>query len=145
MQFRIATDRRDQLQRATNILLLDESFLVSGERREQGVAVLIKDGYGFLRCVEREARLFFHFNEILDVDRGVVLDDEVEFTVIQDQSSFSNNRQSAIRIKHLPQGTVQFETPLEQNLKGYIYKEALHGYSPRSPSKSQVFYKLLFS
>lgn len=31
VQFKIATDRRDQLQRATNISLLEESFNVSGE------------------------------------------------------------------------------------------------------------------
>lgn len=35
VQFNIATDRRDKLQHATNIDLLDESFLVSGEIREQ--------------------------------------------------------------------------------------------------------------
>ncbi|XP_023214155.1 cold shock domain-containing protein E1-like, partial [Centruroides sculpturatus] len=35
VQFNIATDRRDKLQHATNIDLLDESFLVSGEMREQ--------------------------------------------------------------------------------------------------------------
>lgn len=32
VQFQVATDRRDQLKRATNISLLDESFNVSGER-----------------------------------------------------------------------------------------------------------------
>ncbi|XP_049798939.1 LOW QUALITY PROTEIN: cold shock domain-containing protein E1-like, partial [Schistocerca nitens] len=102
VQFQIATDRRDQLQRATNISLLDESFVVSGERREQGVVASLKDGFGFLRCVERDARLFIHFNEVLDVDREICINDEVEFTVSQEQSSFSNVRQSAIRVKHLP-------------------------------------------
>lgn len=34
VQFQVATDRRDQLKRATNISLLDESFNVSGERSE---------------------------------------------------------------------------------------------------------------
>lgn len=56
--------------------------------------------------MEREARLFFHFNEILDVNRTSELQvgDEFEFTVIQDPSSSYNsghkeNRQSAIRMK----------------------------------------------
>ena len=83
VQFQIATDRRDQLRRATSIALLDESFVVSGERREQGVIAVLKVGFGFLRCVERDARLFFHFNEVLDVDREICVGDEVEFTVIQ--------------------------------------------------------------
>lgn len=83
VQFRIATDRRDQLQRATNISLLPESFVVSGEKREQGIVVALKEGFGFLRCVEREPRLYFNFSEVLDVDREIALNDEVEFTVVQ--------------------------------------------------------------
>lgn len=90
---------------------------VSGEKREQGAVASVKEGFGFLKCVERDAKLFFHFNEILDVDRttDVQAGDEFEFTVIQDQTtsssmySPSNNRQSAIRMKWLPPGTVQFE------------------------------------
>ena len=83
VQFRIATDRRDQLQRATNISLLEESFLVSGERREQGVVSSVKDGFGFIKCADRDLRVFFHFNEVLDVDREVQANDEVEFTIVQ--------------------------------------------------------------
>ncbi|GAB0089860.1 hypothetical protein DMENIID0001_044780 [Sergentomyia squamirostris] len=50
--------------------------------------------------------------------REICLGDEVEFTMIQDpNSSFANTRQSAIRIKHLPEGTVQFETLIESNLE----------------------------
>lgn len=63
--------------------MLPESFNVSGEKREQGTVVALKDGFGFLRCVEREPRLFFHFSEVLDVDRKLCVNDEVEFTVIQ--------------------------------------------------------------
>lgn len=66
VQFLLATDRRDQLQRATAISLLDETFEVSGERREQGMVAALKDGFGFLRCVDRNVRLFFHFTEVLD-------------------------------------------------------------------------------
>jgi len=138
VQFQVATDRRDQLRRATSISLLDESFLVSGERREQGVVAALKEGFGFLRCTERDTRLFFHFNEVLDVDHEISVGDEVEFTVVQDQSSFSNSRQSAIRIKHLPPGTVQFETITEKNVSGVVGKEAPPppgGWGSRSPTK----------
>lgn len=62
---------------------MPESFLVSGERREQGIVISLKEGFGFLRCVDREPSIFFHFNEVLDVDREITVNDEVEFTVVQ--------------------------------------------------------------
>ncbi|XP_054273916.1 cold shock domain-containing protein E1 isoform X2 [Macrosteles quadrilineatus] len=140
VQFRIATDRRDQLQRATTISLLPESFVVSGEKREQGVVVALKEGFGFLRCVEREPRLYFHFNEVLDIDREIALNDEVEFTVVQEPNSSStygsNSRQSAVRIKHLPPGTVKFETLVEEGLSGVVTKEPPSSWGSRSPTKN---------
>ena len=34
IEFNIATDRRDELQRATNIILIEDTFKVNGEKRE---------------------------------------------------------------------------------------------------------------
>lgn len=133
VQFLLATDRRDQLQRATCISLLDETFRLSGERREQGVVAQLKEGFGFIRCVERSVRLFFHFTEVLDTGREVCVGDGIEFTCVQDPtSSFSNPRLSAIRIKHLPEGTVKFEILIENDVEGVVTREA-----PKSPVKSQ--------
>ena len=42
IKFVIAVDRRDKLRRATKIELLDESFQVSDERREQGTVHSIR-------------------------------------------------------------------------------------------------------
>ncbi|XP_012279281.1 cold shock domain-containing protein E1 [Orussus abietinus] len=147
VQFRIATDTRDQLKRATEISLLPESFTVSGERREQGIIATLKDGFGFIRCVDRDTRLFFHFNEVLDVDREISVNDEVEFTVVQDpSSSFSNTRQSAIRLKHLPSGTVQFETVIDANIEGNVIQEVsgmepgLLGYFKYGQPKNIIFF-----
>lgn len=75
----MATDRRDQLKRATNISLLDESFHVSGERRERGVVFMLKDGFGFIKCVERESLVFFHFAEVLLAGQPLNIGDEVYF------------------------------------------------------------------
>lgn len=138
VQFHIATDRRDGLQRATGITLLPESFIVSGERREQGAIAALKEGYGFIKCAERDVRLFFHYSEVLDVDTELTAGTEVEFTVIQDpQSSYANQRNSAIRIKILAAGTVQFETMLERGISGVVAKEASSAWSSRpSPSKT---------
>ncbi|KAJ8687739.1 hypothetical protein QAD02_023533 [Eretmocerus hayati] len=148
VQFRIATDTRDQLRRATEISLLPESFDVSGEKREQGVIASLKEGFGFIRCVDRDTRLFFHFNEVLDVDREISVGDEVEFTVVQDSSSgsFSMSRQSAIRLKHLPMGTVQFETITESDLTGTVVQEisgnepGLIGYLKDDEEKTIIFF-----
>ncbi|XP_050560096.1 cold shock domain-containing protein E1 isoform X1 [Spodoptera frugiperda] len=137
VQFQVATDRRDQLKRATNISLLDESFNVSGERREQGVVCSLRDGFGFIRCVEREHTMFFHFAEVLRLGQELSVGDEVEFTV-DPLSTFSNmnNRQSGIRIKHLPPGTVKFETLIEHGARGVVTKEAqLYPSSTSSPSR----------
>ena len=43
----------------------------------------LKDGFGFITCAEREARMFFHFSEMLEPDTEIKCGDEVEFTVIQ--------------------------------------------------------------
>ncbi|XP_017486905.1 PREDICTED: cold shock domain-containing protein E1 [Rhagoletis zephyria] len=133
VQFLLATDRRDQLQRATSISLLDETFKVSGEKREQGVVASLKEGFGFLRCVERNLRLFFHFTEVLDTSREIAVNDEVEFTVVQEPGvPYNTSRLHAIRIKHLPPNTVQFEMLMASNIEGSVTREA-----PKSPVKSQ--------
>jgi cold shock CspA family protein len=81
VQFLLATDRRDQLQRATCISLLDETFQLSGEKREQGVVAQLKEGFGFIRCVERSVRLFFHFTEVLDTVSFSIYSNNRHFTI----------------------------------------------------------------
>lgn len=78
VQFQVATDRRDQLKRATNISLLDESFNVSGERRERGIITSLKDGYGFIEAAERDSLLYFHFTEVLSFGQSLSTNDEVK-------------------------------------------------------------------
>lgn len=135
VKFLLATDRRDSLQRATAISLLDETFEVSGEKREQGMVAALKEGFGFLRCVERPSRLFFHFAEVLDTSREICVGDEVEFTVVAEQgTNFANRNFNIIRIKHLPKGSVEFETLVEGNVEGVITREAP---MISSPIKSQ--------
>jgi len=38
-------------------------------------------------------------------------------------SSFSNSRQNAIRLKHLPTGTVKFETIIEKDILGTVIQD----------------------
>lgn len=41
----------------------------------------MRDGFGFIKCVDRDARMFFHFSEIMDGNQ-LHISDEVEFTVV---------------------------------------------------------------
>lgn len=48
----------------------------------------------------------------------------LQFLLYKDpSSSFSNTRQSAIRLKHLPAGTVQFETIIEKDILGTVIQD----------------------
>lgn len=131
VEFNIATDRRDKLQRATNIGLSEHTFFVSKEQREKGYIVTLKEGYGFIRCTDREARMFFHYSELLDVHREIRLQQEVEFTVIQDPTT--TGRLVAIRIRFLPKGTIVVEQYLPEKYVGTVEKEA--GVTHSTPSK----------
>lgn len=125
VEFRIATDRRDQLKRATCISLLEDSFIVSGERREQGLIDSINDdGTGYVQLAERDVKILFKLTEMLDVDQDLAVGDHVELTTIQDPLSvFSNNsRQIGIRVKLLPPGTVMFEMLVQENVEGIVIK-----------------------
>jgi cold shock CspA family protein len=75
---------------------------VSDERREQGNVQSVKEGFGFIRCADREGRMFFHFSEWLDVKRPQDVGDECEFTVAPDPNQPGRNL--ATRIKRLPPG-----------------------------------------
>uniref|UniRef100_A0A4W4HHS9 Cold shock domain-containing protein E1 n=1 Tax=Electrophorus electricus TaxID=8005 RepID=A0A4W4HHS9_ELEEL len=66
VQFNISTDRRDKLERATNIDVLPDTFRFTKEAREMGVIAAMRDGFGFIKCVDRDARMFFHFSEVLE-------------------------------------------------------------------------------
>ena len=131
VKFIVATDRRDKLKRATKIELLDESFSVSDERREQGVVQLIKDNSGFIKCVDRSDKMLFHFSECLDVSRKAVMGDEVEFTTAQD----ANLQLIATRIKFLPPNTVKFDIIIAQNILGMVAEEPSPWGAQRSPTK----------
>ncbi|XP_075052403.1 cold shock domain-containing protein E1 isoform X2 [Mixophyes fleayi] len=121
VRFNISTDRRDKLERATNIEVLSDTFEFTDESREMGVIAAMRDGFGFIKCVDRDARMFFHFSEVLDGNQ-LHISDEVEFTVVPDMLSAQRNH--AIRIKKLPKGTVSFHTQSDHRFVGIIEKEA---------------------
>ncbi|KAF3696577.1 Cold shock domain-containing protein E1 N-ras upstream gene protein UNR [Channa argus] len=132
IQFNISTDRRDKLERATNIDILPDTFTFTKETREMGVIAAIRDGFGFIKCVDRDARMFFHFSEVLE-ESQLHISDEVEFTVVpvgpvykcSTKDMLSAQRNHAVRIKKLPKGTVSFHTQSEQRFVGVVEKEVV--------------------
>ncbi|KAM9856107.1 cold shock domain-containing protein E1 isoform 2-T2 [Aulostomus maculatus] len=135
IQFNISTDRRDKLERATNIDILPDSFNFTKETREMGVIAAIRDGFGFIKCVDRDARMFFHFSEVLE-ESQLHISDEVEFTVVPDMLSAQRNH--AVRIKKLPKGTVSFHTQSEQRFMGVVEKEVVAASTKNaSPNKGK--------
>ncbi|KAM9351252.1 cold shock domain-containing protein E1 isoform 6-T6 [Symphorus nematophorus] len=145
IQFNISTDRRDKLERATNIDILPDTFNFTKETREMGVIAAIRDGFGFIKCVDRDARMFFHFSEVLE-ESQLHISDEVEFTVVPvgpvykllTKDMLSAQRNHAVRIKKLPKGTVSFHTQSEQRFVGVVEKEVVATPNKNvSPTKSK--------
>ncbi|XP_024149486.1 cold shock domain-containing protein E1 isoform X4 [Oryzias melastigma] len=144
VQFNISTDRRDKLERATNIDIFPDTFNFTKESREMGVIAAIRDGFGFIKCVDRDARMFFHFSEVLE-ETQLHISDEVEFTVVPvgpvnklyTKDMLSAQRNHAVRIKKLPKGTVSFHTQSEQRFVGVVEKEVVVTNKNASPTKAK--------
>ncbi|XP_078805773.1 cold shock domain-containing protein E1 isoform X12 [Oryzias latipes] len=144
IQFNISTDRRDKLERATNIDIFPDTFDFTKESREMGVIAAIRDGFGFIKCVDRDARMFFHFSEVLE-ETQLHISDEVEFTVVPvgpvnklyTKDMLSAQRNHAVRIKKLPKGTVSFHTQSEQRFVGVVEKEVAVTNKNASPTKGK--------
>jgi cold shock CspA family protein len=121
VHFSIATDKRNRAVRATNVTL---HKLIESQRepkdRETGMIAALRDGFGFIKCAERDTRLFFHFNEVIDTEHKLTQHDEVEFTV---QNDYTNERLHAVRVKILTPGSVQFEEVSERVFSGSVEDE----------------------
>lgn len=131
VEFNIAVDCRDLLKRATNISLVNVAEGDGEETREMGVVASLKEGFGFIRCCDRDARMFFHFSELLDSGHQVQVGDEVEFAVSEDMSA--NKRIHGVRVRVLPKGTIQMENVAAEIYQGLVEREPC--YSTRSPRK----------
>ncbi|XP_035218612.1 cold shock domain-containing protein E1-like isoform X1 [Stegodyphus dumicola] len=145
VKFNIATDRRDNLQRATNIELLINELTFSKEKREQGFVTAVKETFGFITYGQRDVRLYFRLSELINPEESIKPQDEVEFTVAQDPSS--PGRCHAIRIRVLPPGTIDVSSSVNGSLKnedhscddsifvGVVEREPASRWSTDSPQK----------
>ena len=116
--FHVMSDKRNQNKWATRVTL-EEMIDSETKSREAGIVVTVKDGYAFIRCAERKARIFFHFSEIIDADQTVHVNSEVEFSTAEEPVTA---RLLAVRVKKLPEGTIALETS-DITFEGEIVKE----------------------
>ncbi|XP_063231747.1 uncharacterized protein LOC134536112 [Bacillus rossius redtenbacheri] len=77
--FSLAVDRRTQRHCAVHVELCADSVPRPGERRERARVLLLKDDYGLVRCAAGRT-LFFAAEELLDLDKQLQVNDEVEYT-----------------------------------------------------------------
>eukprot|EP00123_Amoebidium_parasiticum_P015016 comp22743_c0_seq1/m.35463 comp22743_c0_seq1/g.35463 ORF comp22743_c0_seq1/g.35463 comp22743_c0_seq1/m.35463 type:complete len:701 (-) comp22743_c0_seq1:84-2186(-) len=85
--------------------------------REYGIVDKLTDNYGFIECVEKPQRIFFHYSHVQgDVD-SLRVGDGLEFTVGTDSRT---GKLVAYNVVPLPPGTVSFETVDPQRVQGDI-------------------------
>jgi len=95
---------------------------MAADNREQGVVATVKENFGFIKCADRDIRIFFHFSEWRG-ERMLREGDEVEFN-----STSRDGKETAARLVMLPKGTVVFEIPLEGRFVGTVKTEAKRGH-----------------
>eukprot|EP00960_Hanusia_phi_P069904 767188-Hanusia_phi.AAC.12 len=115
VRFDVVYSRSSKSEKATNILFLS-SPAQKGAVREMGTVTMVKDSYGFIKCCDRDERLFFHFSEVNQRDLIPRVGDEIEFTVQEDREG----RNVAVQITPLPKGTVVYTKILDGRLKGTV-------------------------
>ena len=93
---------------------------------EQGIVGGLKDGFGFIRCADRDGEMFFHFSDLLagGADR-IKRGDEVSFKVATDSR---DGRTRALSVEILPKGSVEFEKVIESGVRGVVTKELMGQY-----------------
>lgn len=145
--FQLAIDNRTKKKKAVGIKLIERYVRpVPDVPLEEGVIGTLKDGFGFIKCADREARMFFHFSELDGVDeRSLRVGDSVQFYVVPVQSTSSNpsaqakgEKFHAVNIKLMPFGTVIFEIEHEGKFEGVVTKaiqrQQMQGYGSRRSS-----------
>lgn len=120
--FKVATDNRNsKRRRAVDLELVERAETLAD--REEGIVGTLKDGFGFIKCAQRDTRLFFHFSELIDPDSIVDISVNacVEFTVAPVRGRGKEDAKlQAIMIKILPPGSVQFETISDERVLGTV-------------------------
>ena len=83
VQFAIAKDKRDGMTRATQISLLDQSFLKSKEQRHKGTVIKLDNvAGGQIQCTSADQPVSFRFTEVMKDKFQICEGDSLEFTLV---------------------------------------------------------------
>lgn len=117
--FYIAKDNSGTL-RARHICLQDPHI---SPQRYQGIICTLKDSFGFIERADVTKEIFFHSSECQNF-KQLSLADNVEFSI-----QTRNNKQVAVNIDKLPDGTVVFEDVDPEQHTGQILETVERGQS----------------
>ncbi|PRP88526.1 hypothetical protein PROFUN_03243, partial [Planoprotostelium fungivorum] len=124
VEFDIVYNRRLKGKCAAHVVLMR-----FGGDRQTGVIHSVKDGFGFIRCCDSPRSLYFHFRDVVLLQRGQEISKgvEVEYTVANDERA---GKLCAVRVRGLPKGTVSFTVQHEERVRGTVQREL----SPNFPT-----------
>ncbi|CAF4407626.1 unnamed protein product, partial [Rotaria sp. Silwood2] len=132
VQFVIAKDKRDDMMRATQISLLDQSFLKSKEHREMGIVIKLDSTTGGqIKCFLSDQIIPFRFTEVMKDNFQISEGDPLEFSL-----AFTSNNGDlpyAIRIKLLSKDSLlTMINGREVRIAGIIERDPQDGRTERN-------------
>jgi len=124
VEFDIVYNRRLKGKCAAHVVLMR-----FGGDRQTGIIHSVKDGFGFIRCCDSPRSLYFHFRDVVLLQRGQEISKgaEVEYTVANDERA---GKLCAVRVRGLPKGTVSFTVQYDERQRGTVQREL----SPNFPT-----------
>ncbi|CAF0930031.1 unnamed protein product [Rotaria sp. Silwood1] len=127
VQFVIAKDKRDGMMRATQISLLDQSFLKSKEHREMGIVIKLDSSTGGqIKCLSSDQIISFRFTEVMKDNFQISEGDPLEFSLAM--TSNNGDLPHAIRIKLLSKDSLlTMINDRELRLTGIIERDPQDG------------------
>ncbi|CAF3361762.1 unnamed protein product [Rotaria sp. Silwood1] len=127
VQFVIAKDKRDGMMRATQISLLDQSFLKSKEHREMGIVIKLDSSTGGqIKCLSSDQIISFRFTEVMKDNFQISEGDPLEFSLAM--TSNNGDLPHAIRIKLLSKDSLlTMINDRELRLTGVIERDPQDG------------------
>lgn len=92
--------------------------------REAGIVEKLLHSYGFIRCCERQARLFFHYSQFSGNIEHLRLGDPVEFEMTYDRKSGKPIASCVVKMTH---EALSGEVLSQEVASGFITTEAKDG------------------
>ncbi|XP_078475934.1 cold shock domain-containing protein E1 isoform X15 [Lampetra planeri] len=98
-------------------LLNGDGVTVGPVLRETGCVEKLMQSYGFVKCYERQARLFFHYSQFRGHVQDLKVGDDVEFEVSTDRKT---GKPIAVNLLKVKPPVNSFEMPTEERIVGQV-------------------------